>query len=199
MVVLLRLRACSTPLFIGLTTACFAHCARPSCAPSFLMKASFFRYFVNALENLFIRDFCHHLAGRRRGNRRFQPTIYAGGKQSQKNRQGQERNGEPKAAAFCAFASGTAIFGLRLFQREREFRFRRRGMDGSRQWRKFIASGGTRETSEAYFAIAHAPHALPGIQSVGPAAHKSKRRGLAVHIASRPGQPSEPGRLLLAH
>ena len=33
MVVLLRLRACSTPLFIGLTTACFAHCARPSCAP----------------------------------------------------------------------------------------------------------------------------------------------------------------------
>ena len=34
MVVLLRLRACSTPLFIGLTTACFAHCARPSCAPA---------------------------------------------------------------------------------------------------------------------------------------------------------------------
>ena len=49
MVVLLRLRACSTPLFIGLTTACFAHCARPSCAPSFLMKALLFRYFVNAL------------------------------------------------------------------------------------------------------------------------------------------------------
>ena len=33
MVVLLRLAACSTPLLIGLTTACFAHCARPSCAP----------------------------------------------------------------------------------------------------------------------------------------------------------------------
>ena len=49
MVVLLRLRACSTPLFIGLTTACFAHSARPSCAPSFLMKALLFRYFVNAL------------------------------------------------------------------------------------------------------------------------------------------------------
>ena len=46
MVVLLRLTACSTPLLIGLTTACFAHCARPSCAPSFLMKASLFRYFV---------------------------------------------------------------------------------------------------------------------------------------------------------
>ncbi len=54
MVVLLRLTACSTPLLIGLTSACFAHCARPSCAPqkmpemtytpSFLMKASFFRY-----------------------------------------------------------------------------------------------------------------------------------------------------------
>ena len=49
MVVLLRLRACSTPLFIGLTTACFAHRARPSCAPSFLIRASFFRNFVNAL------------------------------------------------------------------------------------------------------------------------------------------------------
>ena len=46
-------------LLTGLTSACFAHCARPSCAPqkipemtytpSFLMKASFFRYFVNAL------------------------------------------------------------------------------------------------------------------------------------------------------
>ena len=81
------------------------------------------------------------------------------------------------AAAFCAFASGTAILGLRLFQREREFRFRRRGMDGSRQWRKFIASGGTRETSEAYFTIAHAPHALPGIQSVGPAAHTNPSAG----------------------
>ena len=33
MVVLLRPTACSTPLLIGLTTACFAHCARPSCAP----------------------------------------------------------------------------------------------------------------------------------------------------------------------
>ena len=33
MVVLLRLTACSTPLLIGLTSACFAHCARPSCAP----------------------------------------------------------------------------------------------------------------------------------------------------------------------
>ena len=33
MVVLLRPTACSTPLLIGLTTACFAHCARPPCAP----------------------------------------------------------------------------------------------------------------------------------------------------------------------
>ena len=33
MVVLLRPTACSIPLLIGLTTACFAHCARPSCAP----------------------------------------------------------------------------------------------------------------------------------------------------------------------
>ena len=59
MVVLLRLTACSTPLLIGLTSACFAHCARPSCAPqkmpemtytpSFLIRASFFRDFVNTL------------------------------------------------------------------------------------------------------------------------------------------------------
>ena len=59
MVVLLRLTACSTPLLIGLTSACFAHSARPSCAPqkmpemtytpSFLIRASFFRYFVNTL------------------------------------------------------------------------------------------------------------------------------------------------------
>ena len=28
-----RKLACGTPCFIGLTTACFAHCARPSCAP----------------------------------------------------------------------------------------------------------------------------------------------------------------------
>ena len=33
MVVLLRLTACSTPLLIGLTTACFRHRRRPSCAP----------------------------------------------------------------------------------------------------------------------------------------------------------------------
>ena len=33
MVVLLRLTACSSPLLIGLTSACFAHCARPPCAP----------------------------------------------------------------------------------------------------------------------------------------------------------------------
>ena len=33
MVVLLRLAACSTPLLIGLTTACFRHRRRPSCAP----------------------------------------------------------------------------------------------------------------------------------------------------------------------
>ena len=60
MVVLLRLTACSTPLLTGLTSACFAHSARPSCAPqkmpemtytpSFLIRASFFRYFVNTLE-----------------------------------------------------------------------------------------------------------------------------------------------------
>ena len=29
-----RRLACGTPCFIGLTTACFAHCARPSCAPA---------------------------------------------------------------------------------------------------------------------------------------------------------------------
>ena len=29
-----RKLACGTPCFIGLTTACFAHCARPSCAPA---------------------------------------------------------------------------------------------------------------------------------------------------------------------
>ena len=62
MVVLLRLTACSTPLLIGLTSACFAHSARPSCAPqkmpemtytpSFLIRASFFRYFVNTLSQL---------------------------------------------------------------------------------------------------------------------------------------------------
>ena len=28
-----RKLACGTPCFIGLTTACFAHCARPPCAP----------------------------------------------------------------------------------------------------------------------------------------------------------------------
>ena len=28
-----RKLACGSPCFIGLTTACFAHCARPSCAP----------------------------------------------------------------------------------------------------------------------------------------------------------------------
>ena len=60
MVVLLRLTACSTPLLTGLTSACFAHSARPSCAPqkmpemtytpSFLIRASFFRDFVNTLE-----------------------------------------------------------------------------------------------------------------------------------------------------
>ena len=33
MVVLLRLAACNTPLLIGLTTACFRHRRRPSCAP----------------------------------------------------------------------------------------------------------------------------------------------------------------------
>ena len=33
MVVLLRLAACSTPLLIGLTSRCFAHRARVSCAP----------------------------------------------------------------------------------------------------------------------------------------------------------------------
>ena len=43
--------ACGTPCFIGLTSACFAHCARPSCAPrkilemtytpSFLIRTSF--------------------------------------------------------------------------------------------------------------------------------------------------------------
>ena len=38
MVVLLRLTACSTPLLIGLTSACFAHCARPSCAPQKCQK-----------------------------------------------------------------------------------------------------------------------------------------------------------------
>ena len=29
-----RKLACGTPCFIGLTSACFAHCARPSCAPA---------------------------------------------------------------------------------------------------------------------------------------------------------------------
>ena len=29
-----RKLTCGTPCFIGLTTACFAHCARPSCAPA---------------------------------------------------------------------------------------------------------------------------------------------------------------------
>ena len=29
--------ACGTPCFIGLTTACFAHCARPSCAPKIFL------------------------------------------------------------------------------------------------------------------------------------------------------------------
>ena len=33
MVALLRLTACSSPLLIGLTSRCFAHCARASCAP----------------------------------------------------------------------------------------------------------------------------------------------------------------------
>ena len=33
--------ACGTPCFIGLTSACFAHCARPSCAPSFLIRTFF--------------------------------------------------------------------------------------------------------------------------------------------------------------
>ena len=47
-------------LLTGLTSACFAHSARPSCAPqkmpemtytpSFLIRASFFRDFVNTLE-----------------------------------------------------------------------------------------------------------------------------------------------------
>ncbi len=34
MVVLLRLAACSTSLLIGLTSRCFAHRARASCAPA---------------------------------------------------------------------------------------------------------------------------------------------------------------------
>ena len=29
-----RKLTCGTPCFIGLTTACFAHCARPSCVPA---------------------------------------------------------------------------------------------------------------------------------------------------------------------
>ena len=33
MVTLLRLAACSVPLLIGLTSRCFAHWARASCAP----------------------------------------------------------------------------------------------------------------------------------------------------------------------
>ena len=33
MVTLLRLAACSVPLLIGLTSRCFAHRARASCAP----------------------------------------------------------------------------------------------------------------------------------------------------------------------
>ena len=38
MVVLLRLAACNTPLLIGLTTACFRHWRRPSCAPRNMPK-----------------------------------------------------------------------------------------------------------------------------------------------------------------
>ena len=41
MVVLLRPTACSTPLLIGLTTACFAHCARRSSVPTGLTTACF--------------------------------------------------------------------------------------------------------------------------------------------------------------
>ena len=32
-----RKLTCGTPCFIGLTTACFAHCARPSCAPKIFL------------------------------------------------------------------------------------------------------------------------------------------------------------------
>ena len=38
MVVLLRLAACNTPLLIGLTTACFRHWRRPSCAPALRLR-----------------------------------------------------------------------------------------------------------------------------------------------------------------